>query len=173
MRDLSVLLGLSLVPPIYSASPKKPAKAREPLKLVDTQETISQSLGDTYTLLEEWGLWSAALSVVQGVGTPRARAGFFIDDDTAIEIDKNLAACKRRDPDGSSNFEVIRLIYVRRMSYRDVSRITGINSALIKGIIDKYAFWLDSKIYDGDHCHQLNVKRVLDSRLKKKIDKKD
>ena len=150
------LLGLSLTKPVYSASPV--------LRKTVVVETVSGSLLDTYILLEEWGLWTAAGGVGQGLGTVRERAVFYIDDGTALKIDRCIARCRKRDPSGDSNFNVLRAVYVERKRYRDITRALGINSALIRGVVSNYAFSLDAVIFEGDNAHKKNIKKILDMR---------
>ena len=131
---------------------------------VKNPELVSTHVGDAFILLEEWGIWTASTTMVEGVGTPKDKPPMFIDDDTAMFIDRELALLRKRDADGRFNFGVLRAVYVFRKSYTDVSRDHGLNRAAIKPIIDKYAYWLDARLVSCSAEISANIKCILNLR---------
>ena len=161
LRKVAIKMGCQKIKPLITCTPGETSAVKD-----YSEVTESKSLSYVYTLLEEWGLWAAATETVQGVGSVREKAGFVIDDETALFIDGLILTLRKKD--GFTNYDVVVLIYIYRLSYRETSKRLGLNSAAVKPAIDRYAYWLDGKLSTAKKQMQENIDKVLTLRLNKR-----
>lgn len=88
-------------------------------------EFLKESLTDIEPLLFTWGQWQRTGSFLGYRNAFFEKRGYTFNDKEMEIADKLLCKVKDKDP---LSFEIIKLRYVERYSYRDIMQIKGYKS---------------------------------------------